>query len=356
MLKRSGTRAIILILGLAVLTRVLIAADADVHLARLFSALGQNTRLMERALSSQLTPNSFEDLTPLSLIPEAEEEEESLSVWTFSPPTVQPTKKQFPIEAISINPRSPGGYVTHGNIYLKNDSTKTIDLKSFLTAPLPFSLIGAGPHVLIIHTHGSESYFPEGKDTYTPDDVERTSDKNYNVVRVGNEIASVLKAHGINVVHDTNLYDSPSYNGSYTRALEGIKRALTKYPSIQVVLDIHRDAMTAQNGVKYKTLATVNGEKSAQLMLVMSTGESGLSHPNWQENLKLGVKLQGRLADKYPGLMRPINLRKDRFNMHATKGSLLIEVGTSANALSEALAAVRPLAEELAGILKEVKQ
>ncbi|MBQ3055616.1 MAG: stage II sporulation protein P [Oscillospiraceae bacterium] len=346
-------KGILLILSLALIWRVGCSLEPGTF-RQLFARLGANEGFLSKSLHSQLGMDSDKELLPPSLIPEHEEEEVSpLSAWVFSPP-IQKTDT-LPIKAISIDPKSPSGYVTHGNIYLKNDSTKEINLKSYLDAPLPFTLSGEGPHVLIIHTHGSESYFPEGKDSYTPDDVERTSDKNYNVVRVGREIKEILTAHGISVVHDTNLYDSPSYNGSYTRALEGIRRALTNHPGISVVLDIHRDAMTAKDGVKYKTSAVVNGKQAAQMMLVLSTGESGLSHPNWQENLKLGVKLQGRLSDKYPGLMRPINLRKDRFNMHATKGSLLIEVGTSANALSEALAAVRPLAEELAGILKEVK-
>ncbi len=337
---------IILILCLAVGLRALPVRS----IPQVFSRIGAQEEFLSETLRSQLGETS--PFTPPSLIPAHEEEEAPISAWEFSPPIAE---NVHPIKAIQINPTSPSGYVTHGNIYLKNDSTKTIDLKSYLAAPLPFTLSGDGPHVLIIHTHGSESYFPEGRDTYTPDDVERTSDKNYNVVRVGREIKEVLESRGISVVHDTNLYDSPSYNGSYTRALDGIRRALQAYPTIAVVLDIHRDAMTAQNGVKYKTSAVVDGQTAAQMMLVMSTGESGLSHPNWQENLKLGIKLQGRLADKYPGLMRPINLRKDRFNMHATKGSLLIEVGTSANALSEALRAARPLAEELAELLKEVK-
>jgi len=352
--KPAHFRAVAVILSLAVVFRLLLALGAEDAVRRVFSRLGGNTRLMQQTLSSQLMPSSRMSETPLSLIPNTVEEETPLELWTYTPPVSKTSA--LPIEAISINPQSPGGYVTHGNIYLKNDSSKNIVLEEYLNAPLPFTLTGAGPHVLIIHTHGSESYFPEGKDTYTPDDVERTSDKNYNVVRVGREIAEILKARGIAVVHDTNLYDSPSYNGSYTRALDGITRALSRYPGITVVLDIHRDAMTAQNGVKYKTLCAVDGKPAAQLMLVMSTGESGLKHPNWQENLKLGVKLQGRLSDKYPGLMRPINLRKDRFNMHATKGSLLVEVGTSANSLSEALAAARPLAEELSEILLEVKR
>ena len=131
---------------------------------------------------------------------------------------------------------------------------------------------------------------------------------------------------------------------------------MQKTPSIKVILDIHRDAMTTKEGVKYKTYATVNGQPSAQLMLVMSTGESGLPHPNWKENLKFAVKLQCQIANKYPGLMRPINLRKDRFNMHVTTGSMLVEVGTSANSLQEALTAIRPFSEELAALLKSVKK
>jgi len=353
-MRKLPKKWMVLILALALMLRVLSTVQPEA-VKRLFSRLGTNEVLLSKSLHSQLGGDTMQEFLPPSLIPSYEEEEAPISAWVFSPPVPRKTDA-FPIKAIQIDPKSPSGYVTHGNIYLKNDSSKEIDLKSYLSAPLPFTLSGKGPHVLIIHTHGSESYFPEGKDTYTPDDVERTSDKNYNVVRVGREIKEILLSRGISVVHDTNLYDSPSYNGSYTRALEGIRRALTNHPGITVVLDIHRDAMTAKDGVKYKTSAVVNGEQAAQMMLVLSTGESGLSHPDWQENLKLGVKLQGRLSDKYPGLMRPINLRKDRFNMHATKGSLLIEVGTSANSLSEALNAARPLAEELAELLKEVKQ
>ncbi|MBR2180377.1 MAG: stage II sporulation protein P, partial [Oscillospiraceae bacterium] len=194
-----------------------------------------------------------------------------------------------------------------------------------------------------------------GRDTYTLTDVERTSDKKYNVIRVGDELEAALKAEGISVVHDRNIYDSPSYNGSYTRTLESIGAHLKKNPSIKVVIDVHRDAMTANDGTKYRTVAEVNGQRVAQMMFVMSTGESGLPHPDWAENLKLAVKLQNAMASKYPDIMRPINLRKERFNMHATKGSMLVEVGTSANSLSEAIASVKLLGKELAGILKTAK-
>jgi stage II sporulation protein P len=264
-------------------------------------------------------------------------------------------KDSFPIQTISINPVSENGYEVYDKIYLKNDSDKKIDLKYLTGTKLPFALKGKGPHVLIVHTHGSESYFPDGKDTYTPTDVERTEDKRYNVIRVGDELEAVLKKAGISVVHDRNIYDSPSYNGSYTRTLAAITEQMRKTPSIKAVIDIHRDAMTTKEGVKYRTIAEIDGKNAAQIMIVMGTGESGLPHPNWAENLKLALRLQNRVQGKYPGLMRPVSLRKERFNMHVTTGSMLIEVGTSANTLQEALHAIRLFGGELAEILKSAK-
>lgn len=279
---------------------------------------------------------------------------EQLTIWEYTPGGER-KENTYPIENITISPKSDKGYVHLGNVWVKNDSTKGIDLKWLLSAKLPFNLTGNGPHVLIVHTHGSESYLPQGRDTYTLTDVERTEDKRYNVIRVGDELEKALKAEGISVIHDRNIYDSPSYNGSYTRALDAIGNALKKNPSIKVVIDVHRDAMSTDEGVKYRTVANVNGERVAQLMLVMSTGESGLPHPDWAENLKLAVKVQNAMASKYPNIMRPMNLRKERFNMHATTGSMLVEVGTSANSLAEAIASVKLLGKELATILKTAK-
>jgi len=283
-----------------------------------------------------------------------EAEKELLTVWEYTPGG-EKQKNTYPIENTTISPKSEKGYVRLGNVWVKNDSTKGIDLKWLLSAKLPFKLSGGGPHVLIVHTHGSECYLPQGRETYTLDDVERTSDKRYNVIRVGDELETVLKAEGISVIHDRNIYDSPSYNGSYTRTLDAIGAALKKNPSIKVVIDVHRDAMTSADGIKYRTVANVNGKQVAQLMLVMSTGESGLPHPDWAENLKLAVKLQNAMASKYPNIMRPMNLRKERFNMHATKGSMLVEVGTSANSLAEAIESIKLLGCELAEILKTAK-
>lgn len=358
----------------AFIIRFLSSGATEQYMEKCMSRLGGNSELLRYAMSNETQLFEGSDISGRILgevfaetaaVPgaadesEAEEtviteEAEDITEWIYTPGGGDETEK-LPIKEITINPTSPKGYVTLGNIFVKNDSTKGIDLKWLLGAKLPFSLTGKGPHVLIVHTHGSESFFPQGKDTYSLTDVERTEDKRYNVVRLGDELAETLKNKGISVVHDRNIYDSPSYNGSYTRTLSAIGNHLKKSPSIKVVIDVHRDSMTTKEGVKYKTVAEVGGKKVAQMMLVMSTGESGLPHPNWAENLKLAVKLQNALASKYPGIMRPMNLRKERFNMHATTGSMLVEVGTSANSLDEALGAVKLLGEELSEILKTAK-
>lgn len=370
-----------MILVFAIFIKVLSLSGIDDGVNKLFSSLASSPDWAQKALKSQTVSSVaetkeerakgwldvlcaqsslFKSIETVQTTPEVEVETENYIPWKLVVPKANQPKKAatgpLPIKAISINPTSSSGYVNLGKIYLKNDSTKKIDLDWLLKAKLPFALKGDGPHVLIVHTHASEAYFPAGRDTYTPDDVERTVDTRYNVVRVGDEIEKILKSKGISVIHNRNIYDNPSYTGSYTRTLAAITNQMKKTPGIKVILDIHRDSMTTKSGVKYKTSATVNGKPSAQMMLVMSTGESGLPNPNWVENLKLGVKLQCQLANKYPGLMRPINLRKERFNMHVTTGSMLIEVGSSANTLEEALTAVKPLSEELAAILKSVKK
>ena len=300
--------------------------------------------------SSLIAPGKNED----KVWEKNEKVREKLVVWEYTPGGVK-KENTYPIENITISPTSDKGYVRLDNVWVKNDSTKGIDLKWLLSAKLPFKLSGEGPHVLIVHTHGSEAYFPQGKEEYALTDVERTSDKRYNMIRIGDELEKVLKNNGISVIHDRNIYDSPSYNGSYTRTLDAIGQALKKNPSIKVVVDVHRDAMTAADGTKYRTVANINGKQYAQMMLVMSTGESGLPHPDWAENLKLAVKLQDALATKYPTIMRPMNLRKERFNMHATKGSMLVEVGTSANSVGEAIESIKVFGEELSKILKTAK-
>lgn len=230
------------------------------------------------------------------------------------------------------------------SVTITNKGSYDIDVQALLNEPLGISLDADAPQILIIHSHGSESYAPDGEDIYAPTDPSRTEDKNYNVVRVGDELTEALTEQGFIVIHDRELYDYPSYNGSYTRSLEAIERYLAEYPSIKLVLDIHRDAVYLEDGSLYKTVCSVDGEAASQVMLCVGTDESGLNHPNWRENLKLALKLQQAMNEENSALARPVAILTGRYNQHATTGSLIVEVGYNGNTLQEALNAVRAFA------------
>ncbi len=263
------------------------------------------------------------------------------------PPEIIADLPPADVASVTIDGKDDG-YPGSGSIYIQNRSQYDIDIPALLKADDGVRLSGDDVQVLIMHTHGSEAYTPDPFNNYTPTDTDRTTDTNYNVVRVGDEIAAILEDRGIKTVHSRTLHDSPAYNGSYNRALDDITAYVKEYPSIKVVIDVHRDAMVTQNGTKYKTVAEVGGETTAQLMFVCGTDGGGLVHDNWRQNLSFQMKLQDRLNTAYPGLMRPINIRDERFNQHVTPGSMLLEVGTSGNSLPEALSSARLFANALA--------
>lgn len=209
-----------------------------------------------------------------------------------------------------------------------------------------------GPTVLIVHTHTSEAYTMEAGWEYDENETARTQDTEYSVVRVGRVLAEGLEARGISVLHDTSFNDYPSYNGAYNSTLKKIQQWVEEYPSIQMVIDIHRDAAANEDGTPVRHAVTLDGRETAQLMLVVGTDQGGLSHPGWRDNLSWALKLQAVLNRQWPGLCRNLDLRTERFNQHMTPGSLLIEVGSSGNTLKEALAAAELLADGLADLIE----
>ncbi len=237
-------------------------------------------------------------------------------------------------------------------VSVDNKTNFTIDTSALLNAPVPIKQPGSDPLVLIVHTHSTESYTPSQNYNYTPTSNSRTTDKNYNIIRVGDEFEKGLRENGINVIHDTSLNDYPSYNGSYKKTLGVIEEYLKKYPSIQIVLDVHRDSMTASDGTKYKVSTEIDGKKCAQLMIVAGTSQGGLPHPDWRENLKLALKFQSKLNSDYNKIARPLSLRTERFNTHATKGSMIIEVGTDGNTLDEAILCASYASKSIADVIK----
>ena len=214
------------------------------------------------------------------------------------------------------------------------------DVEALLTQPLSWDLTGQDPSVLILHTHSTESYTQTGE-PYVESSRWRTLDEHYNMLSIGEHVGQLLAKAGIAAVQDRELHDYPSYNGSYVHARKAIKAYLEQYPTIRLVLDLHRDAVGTEQH-QMRTLATVNGENSAQLMVVLGT-----NHENYQENLSLALKLHAQLERQASGLTRPLQLRAQRFNQDLSPGALLVEVGAAGNTHAEALLAAEQLAEAI---------
>lgn len=192
------------------------------------------------------------------------------------------------------------------------------------------------PQVLIMHTHTTESYEPYSRNYYDTEFPYRTQDSTHNVVAVGDKIAEQLSAAGIGVIHDGTVHDYPSYNGAYQRSEETVKEYLEKYPSIKIVLDVHRDALESQDGVRIAPVAEIDGKSSAQVMIISGCDDGTFNMPNYLKNFRLACLFQNSLAD-YENLSRAVLFDYRKYNQHLTTGSLLLEIGGHANSLEEAL-------------------
>ncbi len=250
----------------------------------------------------------------------------------------------YPIKTIDS---SQGKALGKGKILIRNETDYGIDINEMLSSKLKLDMKGAGPKVLILHTHATEAYSAEGATEYLSDRSDRSLSEEENVIRIGNVIEEELKKAGIEALHDKTLHDYPNFNGSYANSLKTIEKYKAQYPSIQAVFDVHRDAFVADDGSKAKFVTDAGGAKAAQLMLVVGTDAGGLEHNNWRENMKLALQLQQFISEKYPTLMRGVNLRRERFNGHTTLGSLIIEVGASGNSMSEAENGARCAAQRI---------
>lgn len=227
-------------------------------------------------------------------------------------------------EAIAVNLSATSGkYKNYNGTSVINNTDYNVT--SLLNAEYKSPEINKDePYILIYHTHTSEEYYGGG-----------------TVVDVGNTLAEEFEKLGYKTIHLTTVYDKEQFSGAYSRSIKGATEILEKYPSIKLVFDVHRDAITTQSGDTYRPVTQINGEDCAQVMFVCGTDEKGLSHPDWRENFKFALDVSRTAQKNYNALSRPVNLRGDRFNTHLTNHTFLIEVGSNANTLNEAnLAAV----------------
>ncbi len=375
MVKRWLRRGAALLLAAATLVTVAVAADGRGDSA------GQSAArwLLQWTMGSWLPPDGLSPATALALgqsplllsaraevagfweEPQPEEEDTGDAEASDTPaPAAQvplPAAADRPALAFldngvpsqTVKITNTAGYTVVRGVCIKNASNKTLDAAALAAEGFAARLTDQAPQVLIIHTHGSEAYtMPEGQD-YVSTGTCRTSDTNKNVVRVGDEIASVLSEYGISVLHDRTLYDDPLYEGAYGRSVEGIEAYQEKYPSLVFILDIHRDAVEDAQHRQYK-LISQEDPNAAQLSFIM-----GSNHDGWQENLKLAVAIAENIQADYPTVMRPITLRNSNYNQHKSLGSMLVEVGAAGNSLDEALNSARIFANAFARVALATK-
>ena len=302
-----------------------------------------------------------EDSAESPLNPSPEKSTEIASSFESLPPIKAPSLPKTPPEGVEtgsvvtqfLDPKTAG--LKWENIYINNRTAEnTVDIAREIEILPNVKIKKDGtPQVLIIHTHATEKYLDGDVGYYIKGAASHTTDNTKNVVRVGAEIKKQLDAAGIVTVQDTTQHDYPSYGGSYERSAETIKKYLDKYPSIQVVLDVHRDAITKDGGVKTKPTAEINGKKAAQIMICAGCQEGAVSgFENWMENMRLALRLQRQCETDYPGLNRSIYFIGKKYNEYLLPGSLLIEMGSEANTLEEASYSGELLGKALVEVLE----
>lgn len=204
------------------------------------------------------------------------------------------------------------------------------------------------PQILIFHTHGGSEAFVDS----------RKGKKEDSIVGVGGELAQVLsEQYGYQVLHDKTEYDRINgqidRNKAYNNALAGVSKTLEKYPSIEVVIDLHRDGV----GNKVNRTTIINGKKTAQAMFFngLSRNASGniayLKNDNLQGNLAFSLQLKLACMERFQNFAKPVYLKGYRYNMHLKKRFTLIELGNENNTVEEAKNAMAPLAMVIDAVL-----
>ena len=367
-------KGLALIFFFCVIIRLAVYLGSDTFAEGLMTRLMENDHIALGIMDFELSGSigSFGPLAELQLMfsapgsppadtPEVFAELETDAVFIAVTESSEITDEDVPYErcdsqpdndAEDLRPYAAESYVRSADgIILINRTSLEIDIDALFAQPPDISLTRGEPAVLIIHTHTSEAFTPSDGLTYIASDPYRTEDQTRNIVRVGEEIAAEFERRGIGVIHDRRSYDFPSFAGSYSRAHASIRAHLERYPSIRLVLDIHRDSITAPDGSQRKTIAQIGDVVCAQIMLVVGSNYAGLNHPHWHENLRLALMLQYEMNLHFPSFARPIFISEFRFNQHATTGSLIIEVGSAGNSLTEALDAARFFAEAAANVI-----
>ena len=191
------------------------------------------------------------------------------------------------------------------------------------------------------------------KNYYDNEYISRSDDPDNGVVAVGAAIAEELSTAGISVIHDGTIHDE-QYTGAYSRSLETVESILAEYPSIKIVLDIHRDAIEDDGG-RVSAVTEINGQKAAQVMIISAADDGTYDLPDYLENLHFACAFQQAMEYNYPTLTRPVLFQYCHYNQHTTTGSLLLEIGSHGNTIEQAVYSGRLVGRALASMFVSEK-
>ena len=308
------------------------------------------------ALRRQLTPSPSSavtaEISPGITFTDPEPEVTDQKPVSVQPPEISPEYRGVLIsETMAGSPSAVCWQIGAG--WLRNyTEIPRAQIDAELSEPLELAPKADGRvEVLIMHTHATESYEGYDSEYYDTRNTWRSTDNNENMVAVGNVIEEELRKAGIGVVHDTQQFDYPSYNGSYDRAAVAVKEYLAQYPDIQLILDVHRDGIQRDTTTIVKPATEIDGEPAAQIMILCGS-DPGVG--DWGENLRTAAAVTNLLESRYPTLTRPIYFSTGRYNMDLSGGTILLEFGSQANTLEEALTSARLTGQALGEWLQEL--
>ena len=248
------------------------------------------------------------------------------------------TKKNVKTEVITKNPLADAYNQKYKSVKIKNETSYDLSDEDLNYNDLKINK----SNIIIFHTHTCESYTSSEKYDYNPTGNYRTTDLNYSVARVGDELTKYLEKYNLKVTHDKTYHDYPSYTGSYTRSLSTVTKLL-KTTKADIIIDLHRDAIGSYSS--YAPIVKIDDDECAQVMFVMGTDGGKLKHPDWKTNLQFAIKTQEIANNIYPGLFKPIIVRNSRYNQHLGKAACIIEVGATGNTLEQCLNSMKYLAK-----------
>ncbi len=262
---------------------------------------------------------------------------------------------QTPVIPMNLALGSYGASYIHNSTGYKPDTAALLAGSLKQTVDFEYLAASKSPMVLIVHTHATESFCEDGA-TYcdTTGEYARSKDAEKNMIAVGKTLASELEKLGITTLHCTVMHDELQYKDSYRRSEESIRQYLEKYPTIRLVIDLHRDAVVQSDGDVVRPVTLHDGQAAAQLMCVVGSSYGGEACPNWERNLALALKLREALNVKCEDLCRPPYLKSSTYNQELAPYSLLVEAGAGGNSLAEVQRSMVILAQALRELLPQM--